>query len=129
VSCKGVGACICLVAISLSACHGDGRGTGQPTYTIGGTLSGLGGGQQVTLHDNGSDALTATTNGAFIFKAPIANNGSYSVTVNTQPTGQVCTVSNGLGTGMTANVTNITITCVQNIALFDRSTYGAVFSK
>lgn len=84
----------------------------------------------MTLHDNGSDALTVTTNGAFIFKAPIAKNGSYSVTVNTQPTGQVCTVSNGLGTGVTANVTNITITCVQNIALFDSSTYGtATFSQ
>ena len=81
------------------------------TYTIGGTVSGLAAGQQVTLNNNGANPTTVTANGAFTFSAPVAYNGSYAVTVGTQPTGQTCTVANGSGSGVTANVTNVAVTC------------------
>ena len=81
------------------------------TYTIGGTVSGLAAGQQVTLRNNGANAMNVTANGAFTFSTPVAVNGAYAVTVGTQPTGQTCTVSNGSGAGVTANVTNVTVTC------------------
>lgn len=89
--------------------------TGAPpagTYTIGGTVSGLASGSQVTLAYNGENALTLTGNGSFTLATSIANAGSYSITVATQPAnGQVCSISNGSGTDVTANVTNILVSC------------------
>jgi hypothetical protein len=84
------------------------------TFSIGGTLSGLASGQQVTLFNNGADALTVTANGAFTFATPVAYNGSYSITVSTQPTGQTCTVSGGAGSGVTADVASVSVTCSTN---------------
>jgi len=88
--------------------------TNPVTATIGGTLSGLANGASLILQDNGGDALTITANGAFTFKTPVTGpTDAYAVTVNTQPTtpNQICTVANGSGTA-SANVTNVTVTCV-----------------
>jgi hypothetical protein len=81
------------------------------TFTVSGTVSGLTVGQQVTLLNNGANGTTVTTNGTFTFTTPVAYNGSYLVTVGTQPTAETCTVTGGSGTGVTANVTGITVTC------------------
>ncbi len=80
------------------------------TYSISGTLTGLAGGQQITLLNNGSDALTVTASGSFTFATSIASGGAYTVTVGTQPVGQFCTVTNGTGTA-SANVTNVSVNC------------------
>ncbi|CAJ0783539.1 lactonase family protein [Ralstonia chuxiongensis] len=103
---------------------GNGNGTGvvadvsnvsvscsTRTYTVGGTLTGLASGQQVTLKNNDADPVTKSVDGPFSFTVPIAHNGSYVVTVDTQPTGQVCTVSNGNGTGVVADVGNVSVNC------------------
>jgi hypothetical protein len=82
------------------------------SYSAGGTVSGLIG--TVVLQDNGSDSLTLSGNGPFTFITPVAQGGTYSVTVQTQPTAQTCTVANGSGTMGGANVTNITVTCSTN---------------
>jgi hypothetical protein len=50
-------------------------------------------------------------NGAFTFDAPINYNGAYAVLVSTQPTGQVCTVGNATGSGVTADVNNLDVSC------------------
>ncbi|MDE2152730.1 MAG: hypothetical protein KGJ85_10390, partial [Betaproteobacteria bacterium] len=81
------------------------------TFTVGGSLSGLAAGQQVTLLDNGGDALTLTADGNFSFATPVAFNGSYAVTVSTAPTGEVCTVGSGSGSGVTANVGHVSVVC------------------
>ena len=86
------------------------------TFTIGGSVSGLTSGQQVTLV-NGSDvagASTVTADGAYAFTTPVTYNGNYAVTVGTQPVGQTCTVANGSGAGVTANVANVNVTCSVN---------------
>ncbi|HEY0747819.1 MAG TPA: hypothetical protein VGD63_14055 [Steroidobacteraceae bacterium] len=80
------------------------------TYPISAVVNGLTAGKQVTLMDNGGDPLTVTTNGTFPFATPIAYNGGYNVTVGTQPVGEICTVNNGTGAGVTANVT-VTVNC------------------
>lgn len=104
-----------LTALALSACGGGGGGaTPGPTYTVGGTVSGLATGMEVILQNNGSDPLTVPANGAFTFSARLAAGGSYSVTVGTQPVVQICSVSNGSGSNLTADVTNVTVTCVTN---------------
>lgn len=86
------------------------------TYTVGGTLSGLGAGLQITLQNNGADALTLTTNGAFTFATPIAAASTYNVTVGTAPAGQTCTLSNDSASNPTANVTNVGVNCVATAA-------------
>jgi predicted RNA-binding protein with TRAM domain len=82
------------------------------TYSAGGTVSGLAG--TVVLQNNGSDSLVIASNGAFSFTTPVAQGGTYSVTVQTQPATQTCTVANGGGTMGGANVTNIAVTCSTN---------------
>lgn len=82
------------------------------TYVIGGTVSGLASGTQVTLNNNAADPTTVTVNGSFTFATPVAYNGSYAVTVGTQPAGQTCTVSNGSGAGVSVNVTSVAVSCV-----------------
>ena len=74
-------------------------------------MTGLAGGQQVTLLDNGSDALALTANGAFQFATRLPYNGAFSVTVGTQPAGQTCLVGNGTGAALSANVGNVSVTC------------------
>jgi hypothetical protein len=84
------------------------------TYTISGSTSGLAGGAQVVLNENGTDGLTVSADGPFTFTTPIGYNGSYTITVATQPSGATCTVSNGSGAGVTANISNVAVTCSTN---------------
>jgi hypothetical protein len=81
------------------------------TYTVAGTLTGLGDGRSVTLADNVSDTLTLSGNGPFTFVAPVNHNGAYTATVASQPTGQICSITNGSGVGVTANVSNVGVSC------------------
>ena len=99
--------CLVLTLTLLAGCGGDGT---QSNYTIGGSVSGLATGTQVTLLNNGSDGLTLKASGAFTFATQVASNAGYAVTVGTQPLGQSCAVSNGSGTA-TDNVTNVAIAC------------------
>ncbi len=82
-----------------------------PTYTIGGTVSGLNTGASVTLLDNGTDSLAVTVNGTFKFKTALTSGKTYSVTVSVQPTAETCTVTGGSGTVGTTNVTTVKVVC------------------
>ncbi|MFD2378786.1 hypothetical protein ACFSTJ_16695 [Ottowia pentelensis] len=84
------------------------------TYTIGGTVSGLGAGKSVGLLNNGGDGVTVNANGGFTFATALASGAAYNVTVGTQPTGQTCSVTNGSGTVGAANITNVAVACVNN---------------
>jgi Putative esterase len=91
---------------------GSGSGGSTPTYTVGGTVSGLSG--TVVLQDNGGDNLSVSANGSFTFATALAGGAPYSVTVASSPSGQACTAANASGTVGSANVTSVTVTC-QNI--------------
>ncbi len=109
-----------LPAIALFAVAGCGSGNSTPpshaTYTIGGTISGLTG-TGLVLQDNGGDNLTVSANAtSFTFATAVASGGAYNVSVFTQPSGQVCTVTSGGGTA-TGNVTNVNLACVQGYAI------------
>jgi len=86
-----------------------------PTYSIGGSLTGLAGGQ-VTLF-NGKDNITLSSNGTFKFLIPAAADTSYAATVSTQPTGQVCTVKNGNG-NVYSDINSIEVNCTGNPSRF-----------
>ena len=96
------------------------------TFTIGGTISNLTA-NGLVLQNNGGDNLTVSSGStSFQFSTPVAIGGSYNVTVQQQPTGLPCTVSNGSGTNVMDNVTNITITCINSTFQFiDISSTGA----
>jgi len=83
-----------------------------PTYTVGGTVSGLAG-SGLVLQLNGGSNLPISANGAFTFPGGLASATPYAVTVGTQPASptQVCTVANGVGVIGAANVTNVAVTC------------------
>ena len=84
-------------------------GGGGPSYTVGGTLSGMSG--TVVLNDNGGDALTLSANGAFAFATPVPSGSQYNVTIASVSVGQTCAVTNGSGTVGSGNVTTVAVTC------------------
>ena len=87
------------------------------SFTVGGNITGLPASSQLTLINNGdtAQAYTATGTGSspltFTMGQAVAYGGSYNVTVQNQPSGETCTVSNGTGTNVQANVTNVAVSC------------------
>ncbi|MGZ6076230.1 MAG: hypothetical protein ACXWK6_00350, partial [Myxococcaceae bacterium] len=81
-----------------------------PRFTVGGSVAGLSGAGLV-LRNNGGDNLPLSANGPFTFSTALTSGSAYSVTVFSQPTGQTCTVSNGVGTVGSANITDVAVTC------------------
>ncbi|HWA00340.1 MAG TPA: family 16 glycosylhydrolase [Caulobacterales bacterium] len=119
-----------LVVAALAACgggggggggnaggSGGGSGGGGTSYTIGGSLSGLGSSAAVVLQNNGGDNLSVGANGTFQFATAVVSGGAYNVTVLTQPAGQTCVVSGGAGAA-TANVTSVQVTCGSSSGLY-----------
>jgi len=110
---KIIGKCIAagplLAAVFvLSACGGS-----TIDASVGGTVAGLSGGTSVILVNNGTDPITVSGNGTFTFDQQIAAGSGYSVTVQTQPIGETCLVTNGSGTidSEGDDVTTVTVTC------------------
>jgi 6-phosphogluconolactonase (cycloisomerase 2 family) len=84
-----------------------------PSFTIGGSVSGLFGANLV-LQNNGGDPLTINSNGSFTFANGVDVGSAYNVTVRTQPSGtpaQTCTVSMGIGSVAIGSVTNVAVSC------------------
>ncbi len=95
-----------------------------PGTTVGGTISGLSG--TLVLKNNGGDSLAVAANGSFTFATAIAFGGSYVVTVGTQPSEQICTVTSGSGTASNTNITNISISCRSNFEIATQPTNQSV---
>jgi hypothetical protein len=77
-------------------------------YTISVAVTGLTG--TLVMQDSKSDSLTFTTNSTQTFATIYASGSTYSVTVQTQPAGETCTLSSNASGTITANVT-VTATC------------------
>jgi uncharacterized repeat protein (TIGR03803 family) len=87
------------------------------SYTVGGSISGLTGSGLVLLNDGG-DAITISANAAqFTMNTGVAYASPYAITVQTEPTGLVCSVDSGTGIMGAADVTNVSIDCVPNFTL------------
>ncbi len=110
-----------LMLLFLVGCGADngtvtnagGGWTGAATYTIGGTVTGLGPGEHVvlTLNDDANHAATVGSNTAFTFSQSVVSNGTYAVAIVSTPTGKICSVSNGTGAGLVVNIGNVSVTC------------------
>jgi hypothetical protein len=92
------------------------------SYRLGGTVSGLTAGT-VTLA-NGSATVNVTANGAFQMPTEVAYGSTYTVTVQTQPTGLTCSVGNATNTMPPSAVTNVTVTCAANTYTIGGSVTG-----
>ena len=100
------------VVLALVSCGGDGGGP-EATYSVSVTVAGLQAGKSVALLNNGADRVLVSANGTVAFATPIASGGKYSVTVQTQPTGQTCAPAQGTGTVTSFNI-NIAVECSPN---------------
>ena len=107
------------------------------TYNVGGNVIGLNG--TLVLQNNNTDTLTITSDGPFSFTG-ITGGSPYNITVKTQPTGQICIVTNGTGIVSEMDITNIEVSCTGSasgkLGNFDPSfgnngvvTYDSISSK
>ena len=74
-------------------------------FPISGLVTGLNTGQKLTLGNNKNDYLSIDGRSGtipFTFPSSIAMNGSYSISISNQPSGEICELSNKDG----ANVVN-----------------------
>jgi hypothetical protein len=98
-------------------------------FTIGGSISGLGG-SGLVLQDNGGDSLTVSNNGSFAFATPLAKGAAFAVSVATQPTAptQICSVTQAAGTVDSSNITSVAVSCVTSKYSVGGSVSGVVGS-
>ena len=86
-------------------------------YTVGGTISGLTA-DGLVLVDNGTDTKTLSANATqFTMPTPVAYGSTYAVTVQSQPPGLVCSVSNGTGPMGAGDVANVAVVCQKNTSI------------
>src|SRR5690606_3553553 len=96
---------------TLTILDDDWPPTPDPTYTIGGTVSGLIGiGLRLTVNSTNDIEVG---NGPFAFDREFPDRLPYTVRVGSQPTGpaQFCSVSNGSGAIDGADITNVEVSC------------------
>jgi hypothetical protein len=85
-------------------------------FTLGGKVSGLTTDGLVLANGTTGGTVTVPKNAAaFTFPIPVPFGASYGVTVLTQPAGQTCTVSSGVGEMGDAKVENIQVDCTTSI--------------
>jgi N-acetylneuraminic acid mutarotase len=108
--------CLVGVALTLTDCGGSGNSASSTAatstnYLVGGTISGLTVGTVVL--DNGSVSAVAVAALTSFWEFPIsfAAGSSYSVTVQTQPAGELCQVTSGASGMDTGDVDNVTVVC------------------
>src|SRR3984957_2022238 len=103
--------------------------TGPQTFTVGGTLIGLGANASVPIL-NGADTLPVSANGSFTLPTGVVSGGNYSVTVGAPSGAQTCAVQNAAGTIASANVTNVVVYCTYNVSVATlNNTYTTVFAQ
>lgn len=110
----------------VTACGGGGGGSGPTvpvpnpvptppptqTFSIGGSVTGLLGATGLSLLQGAETLPVAANATAFTFLNKVTQNGSYNVSIATQPVGTTCSVSRATGTVAMAAVQSIAIDCV-----------------
>ena len=102
----------CVLAVASAVLLVSCGGGGTPTYTVGGTVSGLTSGTLVLKNNAGDDLTISANSTSFTFTTAQASGAAYSVTAGTQPSGLTCSVSSGSGTISSSNVTTVVVACV-----------------
>lgn len=86
------------------------------TYSVGGTITGLTQGGQVTLQNNMADDLMVSADGGFVFTTALNDETPFDVQVTANPSSpnQTCSVSNNTGTLAGNDVDDVVVNCVTN---------------
>jgi len=87
-------------------------------------------GSGLVLTDNGTDSLSVSASGSFVFATKVNVGSAFSIQVQSQPAqpNQTCVVVNGTGTASAADVTDIAVSCTNNpatLSLFAGNLGGA----
>ena len=101
------------VLAANSGCGGGGSSGPAPPqgYTVGGSVNGLTAAGLMLA--NGSDTVSVPANTtSFTLPSLLATGTSYAVTVKTQPSQMICSVSMGSGTMGGSAVTNVAVNCL-----------------
>lgn len=97
------------------------------SYSLGGSVSGLGSATGLVLSNGGQTVAVAANATGFQFANPLPEGSSYSVAVQSQPSGRTCSVSNGAGT-VSANVSSVAVNCSTNAYALGGSVAGLTAS-
>lgn len=81
----------------------------QPSYSIGGSVSGLNG--TLVLQNNNANDLTLTENGNYTFDLKLTQGQNYNVSIHTAPDNYRCNLNNASGSVETSHISNIDIQC------------------
>ncbi|HET8936251.1 MAG TPA: hypothetical protein VFN67_22565 [Polyangiales bacterium] len=95
------------------------------TRSVGGNVSGLGGGE-IKLKNNDGDELTLSADGGFTFPTALQPQKPYAVTISAAPNGRTCNLTKGTGTTGDNNVTDVNIVCYAGLTLATRARVGSV---
>ena len=90
----------------------------SPSYTLSVAVTGLTG--NLVVQDNTARMLTFTTNNTQTFANTYSSGATYSVTVQTQPAGQTCTLGSNASGIITSNTT-VSATCTANVVNYTLS--------
>jgi uncharacterized repeat protein (TIGR03803 family) len=100
----------CFAGCGSSGSSGSNTTPPPATYTIGGSITGLTASGLVLA--DGSQTVSPTSGAtSFTFPTAVASGTNYSVTVQTQPSGEICSVAGGSGTTGSSNVTSVVVSC------------------
>ena len=94
------------------------------TYTVGGTVTGLGASGLVLRLNNSSSLIVPNGAASFKFSTGLVTGASYAVTVSSQPTGQTCLLTNSTGSIGSANVVSVGVGCSTNPVMTLTSSVG-----
>jgi hypothetical protein len=116
----------CLLTTSFGEYDTNPPDSGLKLYGVSGTVAGLQGGAQVSIVVNGDTAHALSVgNGPFTFPPLITDGATFSVGIQTAPSGYQCSVTNGSGTIAGADATGVLVQCVSTSASLTGLTISA----
>lgn len=99
----------------------------DPCCQIGGTVSGLSS-SGLVLHLSAtaiSEDHAISGNGPYDFAASVSTGTSWTVSVQAQPSGQTCQVTNASGTMGSSTVDSVDVTCGSNTLIWDQGNWDS----
>jgi len=104
-------ALLVVAAFGAAASGCGGSSSSEPTYAVGGTITGLNSSGLVL--QNGADTVHLSVGAAnFQFPTRLPGGTAYDVTVAQQPAGLTCGVHNGSGSAGSSSATSVSVYCV-----------------
>lgn len=104
----------CLLAAACSALLAGCGGSSGNLY-LGGTVDGLYSNGLVLINKGNNDTVTINADGGsghFVFPKLLGNDQGYDVEVQTNPTGETCSVENGIGHTTAYDVQTVLVHCL-----------------